>query len=48
MSLAKGMYMMAVAAIEIDTEAERNWLDELGMELGLSTEVRRFIEEHGK
>lgn len=46
-SLAKGMYMMAVAAIEIDTEAERNWLDELGKVLGLSGEVRRFIEEHG-
>ena len=46
-SMAKGMYMLAVAAIEVDTEAERNWLAELGTELGLSTEVRRFIEEHG-
>lgn len=46
MSLAKGMYVMAVTAIEIDTEEERNWLDELGTELGLSGEVRRFIEEH--
>ncbi len=46
-SLAKGMYMLAVAAIEIDTEAERNWLEEFGAGLGLSGEVRKFIEEHG-
>ncbi len=46
-STAKAMYMLAVAAIEVDTEAERSWLDGLGDKLGLSPEVRRFIEEQG-
>jgi len=46
-STAKAMYMLAVAAIEVDTEDERSWLDELGAQLGLSSEVRRFIEEQG-
>ncbi|MCF6187209.1 MAG: tellurite resistance TerB family protein [Desulfobulbaceae bacterium] len=46
-STAKAMYMLAVAAIEVDTEAERAWLDGLGEQLGLSSEVRRFIEEQG-
>ncbi len=44
-STAKAMYMLAAAAIEVDTEAERSWLDGLGDKLGLSPEVRRFIEE---
>jgi len=44
-AIAKTMYMLAVAAVEVDTEAERQWLDELGTGLGLSPEVRRFIEE---
>lgn len=46
-STAEAMYMLAVAAIEVDTEAERSWLDELGARLGLSPEVKRFIEEQG-
>lgn len=44
-STAKAMYMLAAAAIEVDTEAERSWLNELGDKLGLSRAVRRFIEE---
>ncbi len=46
-STAKAMYMLAAAAIEVDTEAERSWLNGLGDKLGLSQEVRRFIEEQG-
>ncbi len=46
-STAKAMYMLAAAAIEVDTEAERAWLDGLGEALSLSPEVRRFIEEQG-
>jgi uncharacterized membrane protein YebE (DUF533 family) len=42
---AKTMYMLAVAAIEIDTETERAWLDQLAGRLGLSKEMRAFIEE---
>ncbi len=41
---AQMIYAMAVAAIEVDTEAERAWLDELGTGLGLSPEIRNFIE----
>jgi uncharacterized membrane protein YebE (DUF533 family) len=44
-SVAKTMYMLAVAAIEIDTEAERSWLDQLALKLGLSKEMQSFIEE---
>lgn len=44
-STAKAMYMLAAAAIKVDTEAERIWLDELGSQLGLSPEIRSFIEE---
>jgi len=44
-STAKAMYMLATAAIEVDTEAERAWLDELGNHLGLSPEIRSFIED---
>ena len=44
-SAAKTMYMLAVAAIEIDTEAERVWLDQLAGKLGLSRELQAFIEE---
>lgn len=42
---AKTMYMLAVATIEMDTEAERIWLDKLGTQLGISSEIRKFIEE---
>lgn len=44
-SVAKTMYMLAVAAIEIDTEAERAWLNELAGQLGISREIQTFIEE---
>jgi uncharacterized membrane protein YebE (DUF533 family) len=44
-SVAKTMYMLAVAAIEIDTEAERVWLNELARQLGVSREIQSFIEE---
>ena len=44
---AKTMYMLAMATIEMDTEAERIWLDKLGTQLGISSEIRKFIEESG-
>ena len=44
-SSAKVMYMLAVTAIAVDTEAERIWLDELARGLGLSPAVQKFIEE---
>ena len=44
-SVAKTMYMLAVAGIAIDTEAERVWLDRLAQKLGLSKELQAFIEE---
>lgn len=43
--LAQAMYAVALSAISVDTESERRWLDELGTALGLSGEIRRFIEE---
>ncbi|HHB75899.1 MAG TPA: DUF533 domain-containing protein [Desulfobulbus sp.] len=42
---AKTMYLLAAGAIKVDTEAERQWLDELGNSLGLSVAVRTFLEE---
>ncbi|PIE69260.1 MAG: protein YebE [Deltaproteobacteria bacterium] len=42
---AKTMYMLAAAAIDVDTAAERQWLDRLGQALGLSAEMMKFIEE---
>ena len=44
-SVAKTMYMLAVAAIEIDSEAERAWLNKLARQLGVSREIQAFIEE---
>ena len=44
-SLAQAMYMMAANAVDIDTEAERRWFDELASRLGLSKAVQQFIEE---
>ena len=44
-AVAKTMYMLAAAAIEINTEAERAWLDELARRLRISREVQAFIEE---
>ncbi|WP_417912040.1 DUF533 domain-containing protein [Candidatus Electronema sp. TJ] len=43
--LTQAMYAVALSAIKVDTESERRWLDELGAALGLSEEIRRFIEE---
>ncbi|KAB2890454.1 MAG: tellurite resistance TerB family protein, partial [Desulfobulbaceae bacterium] len=42
---ARAMYTLACATIEIDTEAERAWLDRLANGLGLSPAVQKFIEE---
>jgi len=47
-SMAKTMYMFAAAAIEVDTAAERTWLDELGNQLRISPEVRSFIEDQAR
>ncbi|MGD9947328.1 MAG: DUF533 domain-containing protein [Desulfobulbus sp.] len=47
-AVAKTMYMLAVAAIKIDTEAERDWLNGLAQRLGISSEVQAFIEEQAK
>lgn len=44
-AVAKTMYMLAVAAIDIDTESERAWLNELAGQLGISRDMQRFIEE---
>uniref|UniRef100_UPI004055A199 DUF533 domain-containing protein n=1 Tax=Candidatus Electronema sp. TaxID=2698783 RepID=UPI004055A199 len=43
--LAQAMYAVALSTITVDTESERRWLNDLGAALGLSEEVRRFIEE---
>lgn len=43
--LAKNMYLLAVATVNIDTESERVWLDRLAAGLGLSKELQTFIEE---
>ncbi|SHO49076.1 DUF533 domain-containing protein [Desulfopila aestuarii] len=42
---AKAMYMLAVSAVDIDSEAERHWFDELAAKLGISKAVQNFIEE---
>ena len=47
-AVAKTMYMLAVAAIEIDTEAERQWLNSLAQRLGISPDMQGFIEEQAK
>jgi len=44
-STAKAMYMLAVSAVDIDSEMERNWFDELAARLGISKAVQNFIEE---
>ncbi len=43
--LAQAMYAVALSAVVVDTDSERQWLDELGAALGLSPEICRFIEE---
>lgn len=44
--LGQAMYAVAASAVIIDTESERQWFDELGDALGLSPEIRLFIEEN--
>lgn len=44
---ARALYHVAISAIDIDTENERKWLDELASQLGISSAVQRFIEEQG-
>ena len=44
--LGQAVYAVAASAVVIDTESERQWFDELGNALGLSPEVRLFIEEN--
>ena len=44
-AVAKTMYMLAVAGITVDSEAERAWLNQLAQQLGLSRELQNFIEE---
>jgi uncharacterized membrane protein YebE (DUF533 family) len=45
---AKTMYLLAAGTIEVDTKQERQWLDELGGQLGLSRAVCDFIEEQAQ
>lgn len=45
--VARTMYMLALATIDIDTEAERTWLDSLASRLGISAEMKAFLEEQG-
>lgn len=44
-AIAQTMYSMALAAIEIDTPDERQWLDSLAGALSLSPAMQRFLEE---
>ena len=44
-AVARTMYLLAAAAVSIDTEAERAWFDRLARQLGLSREVQVFLEE---
>ncbi len=47
-AVAKSMYMLALATIEIDTDAERQWLDALARGLGISQGMQAFIEEQAQ
>lgn len=42
---AQMMYSVASLAIEIDTEAERQWLDQLARALQISPNMQRFLED---
>jgi uncharacterized membrane protein YebE (DUF533 family) len=42
---AQTMYSVAVMAITIDTDAERQWLDRLAKTLGITPAMQRFLEE---
>ena len=41
------MYSLAVATVDIDTEAERTWLNEFAKALGISRGMQDFLEEAG-
>lgn len=43
--IAQTMYSLAVSTIVIDTEKERQWLDQLADGLSISGAMRKFIEE---
>ncbi len=43
--VAQTMYSLAASTIVVDTEQERQWLDDLAKELGISTAMQQFIEE---
>jgi uncharacterized membrane protein YebE (DUF533 family) len=45
LAVARTMYLLAAAAVSIDTEAERAWFDRLARQLGLSREMQAFLEE---
>jgi uncharacterized membrane protein YebE (DUF533 family) len=42
---AQMMYSIAASAIEVDTEAERQWLDLLALALQISPNMQRFLED---
>lgn len=44
-AVAQTMYSMALTAIEVDTPAEREWLDTLAGALSISPAMQRFLEE---
>lgn len=43
--VAQTMYSLAASTIVVDTDQERQWLDEFAKGLGISTAMQRFIEE---
>lgn len=43
--VAQTMYTLAAATLVIDTDAERNWLDQLARQLSISPDMQSFIEE---
>ncbi len=44
--IGQTMYAVAVSALIVDTESERQWLDDLGEALGISPDLQQFIQEH--
>ncbi len=43
--ICQAMYSLAVSSIVVDTELERQWLDNLARALNISKEMQSFIEE---
>ncbi len=41
---ASTAYMVALSAVELDSEAERRWFDELATGLGLDAGMKQFLE----